>query len=112
MLNYLLNLATIGLAAFTLAKDWKAHQNHWRRGTIIALIIVLGGASLVNTHLSNKKTIQQQQRAEDDRRIASTQRKLDEATIAGLKTAVDTANTAQANNTKQFLKAFDGFSKR
>ena len=112
MLNYILNLATIALAAFTLAKDWKAHQSHWRRGTIIALIIVLGGASLVNTHLSNKRTIEQQQRAEDDRRIAATQRKLDDATIAGLKSAVDTANTAQANNTKQFLKAFDGFSQK
>lgn len=112
MLNYILNLATIALAAFTFAKDWKAHQSHWRRGTIIALIVVLGGASLVNTHLSNKKTIEQQQRAEEDRRTAATQRKLDEATIVGFKTAVETANTAQDNNTKQFLKAFDGFSQK
>ena len=113
MLNYLLNLATIGLAAFTLAKDWKAHQSHWRRGTIIALIIVLGGASLVNTHLSNEEN---DSSSSNGRKTTgesrATQRKLDEATIAGLKTAVDTANTAQANNTKQFLKAFDGFSQK
>lgn len=95
MLNYILNLATIALAAFTLAKDWKAHQNHWRRGAIIFFIVVLGGASLVNTHFSNKKAVGQQQDAIKDQKE-----------IAGLKTAVETANKAQETNTKLFIQSF------
>jgi hypothetical protein len=95
MLNYILNLATIALAAFTLAKDWKAHQNHWRRGAIIFFIVVLGGASLVNTHFSNKKAIAQQQDAIKDQKQ-----------IASLGTAVETANKAQATNTKLFVESF------
>jgi hypothetical protein len=99
MLNYILNLATAGLAAFALAKDWNAHQNRWRRWTVAALITILGCAALVNTHLSNTKAIEQQQRA--DARHSE-----DENQIAGLKTAVEAANRAQESNTKQFIASF------
>lgn len=95
MLNYILNLATIALSAFALAKDWNAHQSHWRRVAIIFFIGVLGGASLVNTHFSNKKAIAQQQDAIKDQKQ-----------IASLSTAVETANKAQGTNTQLFIKSF------
>jgi hypothetical protein len=95
MLNYILNLATIALAAFTLAKDWKAHQSHWRRAAIIFFIVLLGGASLVNTHFSNKKAIAQQQDATKDQKQ-----------IASLSSAVETANKAQGTNTQLFITSF------
>ncbi len=99
MWNYVLNLATTALAAFTLAKDWNAHHNHWRRGTVIVLIILLGGAAVVNTRLTNKRAIEQQQNADKKHTEDQTQ-------IAGLKKAVESANSAQETNTKLFIASF------
>jgi hypothetical protein len=99
MWNYVLNLATTALAAFTLAKDWNAHQNHWRRGIVIALIILLGGAAVVNTHITSKRAIEQQQNADKKHTEDQTQ-------ITGLKKAVESANSAQETNTKLFIASF------
>jgi hypothetical protein len=99
MWTYVLNLATTALAAFTLAKDWNAHQNHWRRGIVIGLIILLGGAAVLNTHIANKRATDQQQNADKKHTEDQTQ-------ITGLKTAVESANRAQETNTKLFIASF------
>jgi hypothetical protein len=72
---------------------------------VSTLIVVLGGAALSNTHLSNKKILDQQQKAEDKH----TQ---DQNQIIGLKTAVETATKDQDNNTKQFVLSFSQLSDR
>jgi hypothetical protein len=92
MLNYALPILAALVAVFQLAKDWSAHQTHWRRGSVIALIVLLTIGSTVNVYYTSK-------------RIAD-QRAKDHDQITGLKTAVDTANQNQQANTKQFIDAF------
>ena len=98
MLNYVLPILAALIAVFQLAKDWSAHQTHLRRGTVIALIVLLTVASTVNVYYANKRT--------------AIQRAKDHDEITGLKTAVDTANQSQQANTKQFVDAFGKLSQK
>jgi hypothetical protein len=84
------------VAVFQLAKDWSAHQTHWRRGSVIALIVLLTIGSTVNVYYTNKRTVAQRAKDHDE--------------ITGLKTAVETANQSQQSNTKQFVDAFGKLS--
>jgi hypothetical protein len=96
MLPYLPSLATVALALLQLAKDWGAHQAHWRRALVLLAIMLLGVGGTVNTYYASKKS--EAQRIGDQRRIA------------GLEEAVKTANTNQEANTKQFVQSFGDLS--
>lgn len=96
MLPYLPSLATVALALLQLAKDWGAHQAHWRRALVLLAIMLLGVGGTVNTYYASKKS--------EAQRIGDQQR------IAGLEQAVKTANTNQEANTKQFVQSFGDLS--
>ena len=96
MLGYLPSLATVLLALLQLAKDWGAHQTHWRRASVLVAIMLLGVGGSVNTFYANRKSV--------------SQHLGDEKRIAGLETAVRAANTNQEANTKVFVKSFDDMS--
>ncbi len=98
MLSYLAIFATITLALLQLAKDWGAHQTHWRRALVLILIIASGVAGSINLHYSNKKAAQQHE--------------YDQRQITALGKAVETANTNQEANTKQFVKSFGDLSQK
>jgi len=98
MLNYILPILTALVAVFQLAKDWTAHQTHWRRGTVIGLIVLLTIVGTVNVYYTNKR--------------ASDQRQKDHTEITALTTAVETANKNQEANTKQFVDAFGKMSQQ
>jgi hypothetical protein len=98
MLGYLPSLATVLLALLQLAKDWGAHQTHWRRASVLVAIMLLGVGGSVNTFYANRKSV--------------SQHLGDEKRIAGLETAVRTANTNQEANTKVFVKSFDDMSQK
>jgi hypothetical protein len=108
MWNYLLSLATVGLAGLQLAKDWGAHQTSWRRAAVLFLILLLGAGGAINTYYSGKRTAAL--RAEEQGK-ANRQHNEDQKQIAGLQKAVETATTVQESNTKQFLLSFTGLSK-
>src|SRR5882762_4749015 len=97
MWNYVFLIATAFLALLSLAKDWKAHESHWRRGSVIALIVALGISGAIKIHYTSRR--------------AAEQHAHDESEITGLKIAVQTANSNQEGNTKQFLGAFEKLSK-
>lgn len=97
MLNYFLPIAASLIALLQLAKDWSAHQTSWRRGSVLALIVLFGAGGAINSYYSNQR--------------ATKQHTADQAEIAGLKTGVETANHAQEANTKQFVAAFSKLSK-
>lgn len=92
MLSYVLSLVPAALALLQLAKDWGAHQTHWRRASVLVLIVVLGAGGAINTYRSAIKT--------------EAQRNADQRRISGLEEAVKTANANQEANTKQFVKSF------
>lgn len=96
MLNYLPSVATVLLAVMQLAKDWGAHQSTWRRALVLVAIMLLGTGSAINTFYSNRKS--------------AAQHLEDQKEISGLKKAVETANTDQAANTKQFVQSFKDLS--
>jgi len=100
MLNYLLHIATVFLALLYLAKDWDSHKKSWRRLAVLILISVIGIGGAVNTYFTNKMN-------EYQHHVASRQRIEDKKQIAALKSAVETANINQENNTKQFVRAFE-----
>jgi hypothetical protein len=98
MWSYVPALATVLLALLQLAKDWGAHQTTWRRAFVLALIVLLGMAGAVNTLYSSRR--------------AAVKQMEDQKQITGLKTAVETANSDQMNNTKQFVKSFSDLSQQ
>jgi len=95
-MSYVIPIFAGLLAAMTLAKDWGAHQTSWRRTGVGLLIIGLMIASVANTYQTGKHNDQR--------------RREDEAKINKLQASVDAANTAQADNTKQFLQQFSDLS--
>lgn len=97
MLNYILPFLAALVAVFQLAKDWRAHQTQWRRGSVIALIVLLTIGSTVNVYYTAKKT--------------AAQHTDDQGQIIGLKTAVDNANKNQQDSTKEFIAAFGKLQK-
>jgi outer membrane murein-binding lipoprotein Lpp len=56
MTAYLLLSFSTLLAAFTLAKDWKAHGTSWRRIGVLALIIGVWLAGIANIHSAKIQT--------------------------------------------------------
>lgn len=86
------------LALFYLAKDWESHRRSWRRFTVLTLIILLGIAGTINTYHKDRKN--DDQRREDQKQIATLQK------------AVETANTNQEDNTRQFVVAFGQLSQK
>ena len=109
MWNYILNLTTVFLAALQLAKDWGAHRTTWRRAAVLGLIALLGVGGTINAYYSGKKAAAV--RAEDQRN-ALKQHSDDREQIAGLQRAVDTAKSAQEDNTKQFLFSLSSLSQK
>ena len=55
MIQYLAFTISTFLAAFTLAKDWKAHGHTWRRVCVLLLIIGAWLAGMVSLSLTNKQ---------------------------------------------------------
>lgn len=98
-------IITAALAFFQLAKDWKGHQHHWRRLAVTLAIILLMFLGIYNARRSSKN-------AKDEQTLANHQHQEDLQQITGLKTAVDTANQNQAENTKTFVKQFGDMSKQ
>src|SRR5258708_6847104 len=96
MWNYFIPIATTFMALFALAKDWDAHKSLWRRGAVIVLILASGIGGAVGIHNTSRK--------------AAEQHAHDENEITGLKTAVQTANSNQEVNTKQFRGALEQLS--
>ncbi len=97
-MNYILNLATAFIAAFQLAKDWGAHKATWRRAVVLSLIVVLAVGGTINTYFASRK--------------AAASREADQLVIKGLKTAVETANKAQSDNTALFVTSFGSLSRK
>jgi hypothetical protein len=98
MWDYILPIGTAFIALLQLAKDWGGHRATWRRAAVLLLIISLGIGGAVNSHYARKRSAKQH--AEDQKQIT------------GLKTAVDTANKDQRDNTKFFVEAFRGLSQK
>jgi hypothetical protein len=98
MWKYLPTLAAAFLASLQLAKDWGAHQTTWRRAGVLFLIMFLGIGGAVNTYYSEKN--------------AALRHVADEKQIGELQKAVETANTAQTNNTKEFVQSFGDLSRQ
>lgn len=96
--NYVLQILVAGLALFQLAKDWGAHKSTWRRTTVGLLIVLLMAFSVYNTFRNSKSTTAQH--ADDQKRITQ------------LQASVNAANTAQVDNTKQFLQQFSQLSEK
>ena len=67
MLSYLLLIIPNVIAALSLAKDWKAHSSHWRRGLVIAGIAALLLLGIINLHVTNKQHIIDKQESQADR---------------------------------------------
>jgi hypothetical protein len=91
MWNYFLPIGTAFIAVLQLAKDWGAHQTHWRRGLLLGLIVVLATGGAVNNYITSRRS--------------AAQHTQDQAEIESLKKAVETANQNQMSNTKQFVDA-------
>jgi hypothetical protein len=105
MASYLLGILTALIAVFQLAKDWNAHSSHWRRISVVILIFALLAVMVYNTRSNAARTIADAKRAEERHADDQTQ-------IKNLQAAVDTANTAQAANTKTFLTTLNGLSQK
>ena len=54
MAYLLLTLSSL-ISVFTLAKDWKAHSAHWRRGGVITLIVAVYLFGCISIHKTNKQ---------------------------------------------------------
>lgn len=78
-MSYALTLATGLLAVMQLAKDWKGHQDHWRRGLVLGLIVLLTLGGMANTYSREKS--------------ADAEKRRDREQIAGLNSAVEAATT-------------------
>jgi hypothetical protein len=98
MWGYIPTLVTVFLAGLQLAKDWGAHQATWRRITVLVLIILLGIGGAVNTFYANKRALN----------LNTT----NQAVIASLQRAVETANRNQADNTKQYVESYGALSQK
>jgi hypothetical protein len=98
MWNYIFPIGAALIALLQLAKDWGAHQRNWRRVAVLILIVLLGIGGAVNNYRTNKKS--------------SFQRVEDQKEITGLKTAVETANKNQQDNTQVFVNALKGLSQK
>lgn len=98
MWSYILPIVVALLAMLQLAKDWGAHKTHWRRAIVFALILLVAIGSGISNYYATRN--------------AAERHTQDQAQIAGLKTAVDTANQSQEANTKLFVDAFGRLSQK
>ena len=94
----MLPLFTALLALFYLLKDWDAHKTSLRRLIVLFLIIGIGVGGMFSNYFTVKKYNDQHQK--------------DQGLMAGLQTAVETANKNQEDNTKHFLDAFGKLSQK
>lgn len=89
---------TTGIALFYLVKDWESFKRGFLRWSVLILICLLWFFGIINTYSTDKKN--DTQRIEDQKRIEA------------LKSAVETANKNQADNTIQFVNAFGRLSQK
>jgi hypothetical protein len=93
---YALAGLTILLGLFQLIKEWNEYSHKWLRRCVLFVLMTVAILTFVSLHLDSK--------AKERDRITS------EGDIRELKTKVQAANDAQANNTALFLKSFSAMS--
>ncbi len=98
MLNYFLLIAVTALAIFGFYKDRDAYKTKWRRRAVLLLTVLIGIGGIVNYYYGERRA--EKQHADDQTKIAE------------LKSAVDTANKNQQDNTIQFVDAFGKLSQK
>lgn len=81
MLDYILPIAACAYALLQLFKDWEKHQTTWRRVAVFALVLLMGAGTAVNNYMSKRKS--------------ATQHSADQAKIAQLQSAIESANQNQ-----------------
>jgi outer membrane murein-binding lipoprotein Lpp len=55
VISYLLLTIPSAIALLSLAKDWKAHSSHWRRGGVLIGVVAVLVLGVLNLHGTNKQ---------------------------------------------------------
>ncbi len=93
------------IAVIGLKKDWKAHGSHTQRVLLVSAIVLLMGFSVWNNHRTSKQHGKEVEKADK-------QHDEDLYEIRKLRTRVEDANKAQADNTKVYLDKFQNMSQQ